>query len=304
MYAFNAKKKLKLYQNPNEILLEFLFIRYEVYRRRKEKLLINLESEIRRDRTKIQFIREVCNKDLLIYNRKKVELIGELTKKNYPNFYQLKPVYPQYLNLYSKETKKITNNSMGNEKNMQIASLSTFTSTDVDSLSTNHTKQASLSMPNSMETSLSKMTTSDQASLSPSVDPSLSTQIDRYDYLLNMPISSMTRERMSNLERDIDRKEKERNAIENLTIYDMWMRDIEVFELEYERYLKKFEKKEDKMKKTKKKINLNMENINENVDENEDENEDIIDVNVENLDENSEIGEIGEDDHEYKEEGQ
>ncbi|KAH7175871.1 DNA topoisomerase II [Dactylonectria macrodidyma] len=50
-----------------------------------------------------------------------------------------------------------------------------------------------------------------------------------YDYLLSMPISSLTQERLDKLNEEIRRKIKEHNALDVLSEKDLWCRDLDQF---------------------------------------------------------------------------
>jgi DNA topoisomerase-2 len=48
-----------------------------------------------------------------------------------------------------------------------------------------------------------------------------------YDYLLSMPLSSLTSERIVDLREDADKKEKEMLETKATTAKDLWMKDLD-----------------------------------------------------------------------------
>lgn len=67
---------------------------------------------------------------------------------------------------------------------------------------------------------------------------------DSYDYLLRLPIRSLTKQRVENLEADLKKIDKELKRIKNLTPKNMWLEDIGEFESEYASFLKNMDKEE------------------------------------------------------------
>lgn len=53
---------------------------------------------------------------------------------------------------------------------------------------------------------------------------------DSYDYLLKMPVDSLTYDKIMELEKTIDNRKKELDNLKNATASDLWMEDIKKFE--------------------------------------------------------------------------
>ncbi|KAI0135994.1 type II DNA topoisomerase [Hypoxylon sp. NC0597] len=64
------------------------------------------------------------------------------------------------------------------------------------------------------------------------------TAANGYDYLLSMPIWSFTQERLDRLKDQIVKKKAERDALEALSEKDLWCRDLDEFEAEWENQLR------------------------------------------------------------------
>ena len=72
-----------------------------------------------------------------------------------------------------------------------------------------------------------------------------------YNYLINMPIYSLTLDKKIELETDYKNKEKEFNKLESIPIKDMWLIELEEFESNYEKYIKEKDNKYSSDKKIK-----------------------------------------------------
>ena len=61
---------------------------------------------------------------------------------------------------------------------------------------------------------------------------------NNYDYLIKMPIWNLTYEKKEELLKELNNKKEILSEIENKTIEKMWLEDLEIFEKEYEKYIK------------------------------------------------------------------
>jgi len=59
-----------------------------------------------------------------------------------------------------------------------------------------------------------------------------------FEYLLSMPIYSLTKERVEDLQKKISEKQSEIAELEKLTVEDIWLRELDRFEESYIRELK------------------------------------------------------------------
>jgi DNA topoisomerase-2 len=72
---------------------------------------------------------------------------------------------------------------------------------------------------------------------------------DTYDYLITMPIYNLTAEKKLKLEEELNSVMKEYEDVKGKTCQDMWISDINDFEVCYEKYIKEFNTKiENKLK--------------------------------------------------------
>ena len=63
-----------------------------------------------------------------------------------------------------------------------------------------------------------------------------------YDYLLGMQMRTMTVKKLGDLKKEAEKLELELQKIDKTSPKDMWVQDLDVFETEYKKFLKKFEK--------------------------------------------------------------
>lgn len=113
LVSFNSDYKLHIYENVNKIMNEFYKIRMDTYAKRKEYLLKNLQEILEMLKNKIRFIKEICDRKIVIERKSKEYIIKLLEERNYdklPNYdYLLQlPIYSlteekiqEYENKYS-----------------------------------------------------------------------------------------------------------------------------------------------------------------------------------------------------------
>jgi len=83
MYLFDENNQIRHFESADAILKHFVNIRQPYYAKRKEHLLSILKSDLCCLENKVRFIDSICKGELVVSNRKKVELIVELQTKNY-----------------------------------------------------------------------------------------------------------------------------------------------------------------------------------------------------------------------------
>ena len=83
IHLYNNKNQIKKYDNIYDIFDEFYKIRYELYIKRKEYLLNELNNELSILKSKLRFITDVMNENIQIYKRKRINIIQDLLNKEY-----------------------------------------------------------------------------------------------------------------------------------------------------------------------------------------------------------------------------
>jgi len=86
MNLFDNDNKIVKYDKPEDILEAFFETRMEFYVRRKALLVKKLRQEQKMLSNKARFVEEVCSGDLVVSNRKKIELLKDLQLRGYDLF--------------------------------------------------------------------------------------------------------------------------------------------------------------------------------------------------------------------------
>ncbi|GAA95892.1 uncharacterized protein L969DRAFT_82619 [Mixia osmundae IAM 14324] len=86
MVCFDLQGKIQKYSTPEAILDAFYDFRLTFYQKRKEYLTKELELAHQRLSNQARFILAIINKELVIANRKRAELVAELRAKSYQPF--------------------------------------------------------------------------------------------------------------------------------------------------------------------------------------------------------------------------
>uniref|UniRef100_A0A6C0FAP4 DNA topoisomerase (ATP-hydrolyzing) n=1 Tax=viral metagenome TaxID=1070528 RepID=A0A6C0FAP4_9ZZZZ len=93
IHLYNGKQQIQKYLNLNEIMDEFYEARRELYVKRKDSQLKDFEREITILDARIRFLRDVMEDRIVIYKRKKPDIIQDLRKHKYPQVHD-KQVIP------------------------------------------------------------------------------------------------------------------------------------------------------------------------------------------------------------------
>jgi DNA topoisomerase II len=83
MHLYDTNGRIKKYSNPNEILEEFFDARIIYYLKRKDYLIEKLKRELDILKNKVRFINEVIAEDIIVFKRKKDQIISDLTTREY-----------------------------------------------------------------------------------------------------------------------------------------------------------------------------------------------------------------------------
>tara|TARA_B110000285_G_scaffold157471_1_gene175656 strand:+ start:2086 stop:5508 length:3423 start_codon:yes stop_codon:yes gene_type:complete len=83
IHLYNDKCQINKYDNVNDIFDEFYRVRYDLYVKRKEYQLSNLDNELKILESKMRFIQSVMNDEIVIYKRKKIDIIKDLLDQEY-----------------------------------------------------------------------------------------------------------------------------------------------------------------------------------------------------------------------------
>jgi len=91
MVLFDAQGKIQKYKSPMQILEEFATVRMRYYKIRKEYLIQKLTVERDLLNNRARFIKMIIEKKLKINNRKKADVVKDLTRLKFQRFGDVKP---------------------------------------------------------------------------------------------------------------------------------------------------------------------------------------------------------------------
>lgn len=83
MNLFNSKQQLKKYESVYDIINDYYGIRYDMYIKRKEYMINNLEKVVKELSNKARFIKEQCDDTIDLRRKKKSQVIDLLKERNY-----------------------------------------------------------------------------------------------------------------------------------------------------------------------------------------------------------------------------
>ena len=86
IHLYDSNNIIKKYNNVNEIIDEYYNVRLKLYETRKEYELNKLKEELLLENTKIRFINDVINENIIIYRKKKEIITKDLEKNKYPYY--------------------------------------------------------------------------------------------------------------------------------------------------------------------------------------------------------------------------
>ena len=86
MHLFDASGTIKKYNSPLEIMEEYYYVRFKLYEKRKEHELDILRNQLKMISNKVRFIMMIVEKKLIVNNKKRSELEGELDKHKFAKF--------------------------------------------------------------------------------------------------------------------------------------------------------------------------------------------------------------------------
>ncbi len=121
MHLFHPTKGIHKYQSPELILKDFIELRYEYYKKRKEHLIKVLEAKAQMCDYKSRFVSMVINGDIIVFRRKKQELENQLSGL----FPQIGGTYDYLLNIRTvqytdKSVRELLNESEQAKRDLEI----------------------------------------------------------------------------------------------------------------------------------------------------------------------------------------
>jgi DNA topoisomerase-2 len=84
MYLIGPDGAVKKYTSPEEILVEYLEMRIELYKKRKSYLIKEYKKHILEETTRANFIREVASGRLVVFQRSRSDIEEDMKRLNFP----------------------------------------------------------------------------------------------------------------------------------------------------------------------------------------------------------------------------
>lgn len=199
MVAFDPSGKIKRYSHANEIIRDFYYVRLEYYQKRKNYLVKEYSNQLEKISAQAKFVKLIIDGELVVGNKKKTVLIEELRNLDFPGFDKKnEPIQMKFSSIKDEEEE---------ENDDEVAAPL------VDPSATADTTETGLIVSNKKTSSM------------------------LYDYLLGMPIWSLTKERYQALLKVRGEKEELLNTLLQKSPKDLWNEDIDEFLAEWEKFL-------------------------------------------------------------------
>ncbi|PCH33085.1 type II DNA topoisomerase [Wolfiporia cocos MD-104 SS10] len=175
MICFDFDGKIKKYNSPEEIIEDFYPKRLAYYQKRKDYLANELSTALDKLNNQARFVQMIVDRELVVSNRKKTDIVAELRKKDFRPF--PKPSKAKE----AKETAEVVE-AEDDEDDEEVVNVS-----------------------------------------------NAGVKITDYDYLLGMPIWSLTKEKIDKLRQQSKETEAELFALLELTPIKIWQKDLDHF---------------------------------------------------------------------------
>jgi DNA topoisomerase-2 len=208
MVLFNAEGKLMKFESAEAILMEFFKLRLEMYTKRKE----HLEAELEKDRSKlanrVRFILACLSDEIQMKNADKAALVKQLQRDAYTPFPLAKKAAK------GKVAGDVDEAKEGEDEDEGEQSGNGGDDEDGDVDMTTETKGGK---PAGKKGGKGAAGGSSEAERMP----------EGYEYLVQMPLWSLTRAQVEKLKRQLEAKELELRTLQATTERQMWERDLD-----------------------------------------------------------------------------
>lgn len=214
MVAFDPLGRIKKYEDPNDILRDFYFVRLEFYQKRKDYLTDELQTQLLRLSEQARFIKLIIDKKLSISNKKRTALVELLVENKFARFDKKGRTVKDEV---KDENSLFIAEELLEEEEENIGDVSQLNSRGVNEL----TEEANEHVPETI--------------------------YSQYDYLLGMSLWSLTHERYQKLLQQKGEKEEELNVLLGKSAKDLWNEDLDEFVVQWEKFLEEDEREREKL---------------------------------------------------------
>lgn len=199
MVLFDAEGKIKKYETALDIIRDFANLRLTMYEKRKAFLLARLTRECEVLDAKARFIKLVINGELIIKRRKISELVQELLRRGFKAIHEMKGTGAGEKDVQDSEGKDDEDGEEGEDK-------------DEDELEKAEDE------------------TGGAGPSGGSTRASTAKAVKDFEYLVGMPISSLTAERIEELMRQHELKMAELDVLRKKSPATLWVDDLDELE--------------------------------------------------------------------------
>ena len=203
MVAFDPHGKIKRYATATEMIQDYYFVRLDYYQRRKSYMVKEYSNQLEKISAQAKFVKMIIEGDLKVGNKKKKLLIEELKELGFPGFDKKN----EMVEMKSPDIKE------EEEDEEEVLAPEGDDDTTTAAADTTVAEETGLVVVHKKNSSL------------------------LYDYLLGMPIWSLTKERYEALLKTKGEKEALLNTLLQKSPKDLWNEDLEEFLAEWKKFL-------------------------------------------------------------------
>jgi DNA topoisomerase-2 len=125
MHLFHPTKGIKKYTSPEDILVDFIEIRMDTYKKRKQHLITVLKEKTKKLENMSRFVNAVINEKIVVFKRKKSDLESEISN----TYDKIDGSYDYLLNIKTYQYTKEAVQSLLDETKKSIEELKQLSST-------------------------------------------------------------------------------------------------------------------------------------------------------------------------------
>lgn len=203
MVAFDPEGRIKRYDDPNQILRDFYFVRLLYYQKRKDFMTEAIRNQLLKLSEQARFIKLIIDKELSVSNKKRSLLVQSLAGLNFARFDKKgNQVKEDESKLFIDDAEQILK-----EEENEIGDIDRINEQGVNQIESGE----NIHVPENI--------------------------YSHYDYLLGMSLWALTRERYEKLLQQKGEKEEELNILFNKSAKDLWNEDLDLFLESWNRFM-------------------------------------------------------------------
>lgn len=207
MVAFDSLGRIKKYESPLEMIKEYYYVRLEYYQRRKDFMSEELTNQLTKLSEQARFLKMIIDKQISVSNKKRAILVELLQSFKFVPF-----------DKKGTPIKDLDKDGVVIDENAEK-----LVDDEEEETGAGDISQAQIA-PNS-------------AGNEGTEEFKPTTIYAAYDYLLGMPIWSLTRERYEKILQQRDKKQEELTELLKKSAKDLWRFDLDDFLVSWEKFL-------------------------------------------------------------------